>query len=97
VRNAYTVKVMNRAGRARDFRLEIEGPRGFSAKIIGLEGATIPVKITVDADRLRTLRVLLTVPHENLTAESMPVVFKVGEDGETRTNATVFLSDGDER
>jgi cytochrome c oxidase accessory protein FixG len=97
VRNAYTVKVMNRAGKARDFRLEIEGPRGFSAKIIGLEGATIPVKITVDADRLRTLRVLLTVPHENLAAESMPVVFKVGEDSETRTNATVFLSDGDER
>jgi cytochrome c oxidase accessory protein FixG len=94
VRNAYTVKVMNRAAKARSFRLEIEGPKGFSAKIIGHEDATLPVTITVDADRLRTLRVLLTVPGDNLSAASMPVMFKVGEDGEIRTNATVFLSDG---
>ncbi len=94
VRNAYTVKVMNRAAKARSFRLEIEGPKGFSAKIIGHEDATLPVTITVDADRLRTLRVLLTVPGDNLSAASMPVMFKVGENGEIRTNATVFLSDG---
>ena len=94
VRNAYTVKVMNRAPKAREFRLEIEGPKGFSAKIVGHEDAKLPVTITVDADRLRTLRVLLTVPGENLSAASMPVMFKVGENGETRTNAAVFLSDG---
>jgi cytochrome c oxidase accessory protein FixG len=97
VRNAYTVKVMNRAAKARDFQLAIEGPPGFFAKIIGFEDAKLPVKITVDADRLRTLRILLTVPGENLSAESVPVVFKVGENGETRTNATVFLSDGGEQ
>jgi cytochrome c oxidase accessory protein FixG len=97
VRNAYTVKVMNRAAKARDFRLAIEGPQGFSVKIIGLEDVKLPVKIAVDADRLRTLRVLLTLPGEKLSAKSLPVVFTVSEDGETRTNATMFLSDGGER
>jgi cytochrome c oxidase accessory protein FixG len=97
VRNAYTVKVMNRGAKVRDFRLAIEGPQGFSVKIIGLEDVKLPVKIAVDADRLRTLRVLLTVPGEKLSAKSLPVVFTVSEDGETRTNATMFLSDGGER
>jgi cytochrome c oxidase accessory protein FixG len=96
VRNAYTVKVMNRSAKARDMRLAIDGPQGFSARIIGVEDAELPFKIRVDADRLRTLRVLLTVPGANLAAASVPVVFTVGEGGETRTNATVFLSDGDE-
>jgi len=97
VRNAYTVKVMNRSAKARDFRLSIEGPSGLAVKIIGLDDATLPASITVDADRLRTLRVLLTVPSANLTAASLPVAFKVGDGAETRTNATVFLSDGGER
>jgi cytochrome c oxidase accessory protein FixG len=97
VRNAYTVKVMNRAAKARDFRLAIEGPQGFSVKIIGLEDVKLPVKIAVDADRLRTLRVLLTLPGEKLSAKSLPVVFMVSGSGETRTNATMFLSDGGER
>lgn len=97
VRNAYTVKVMNRSAKAREFRLSIEGPKGLTVKIIGLDDATLPARILVDSDRLRTLRVLLTVPSANLAAASLPVAFKVGDDAETRTNATVFLSDGDER
>jgi cytochrome c oxidase accessory protein FixG len=97
VRNAYTVKVMNRAAKARDFSLAIEGLQGFSVKIIGFEDVKLPVKVAVDADRLRTLRVLLTVPGERLSAKSLPVVFTVSGDGEIRTNATMFLSDGGER
>lgn len=97
VRNAYTVKVMNRAAKARDFSLAIEGLQGFSVKIIGFEDVKLPVKVAVDADRLRTLRVLLTLPGDRLSAKSLPVVFTVSGDGETRTNATMFLSDGGER
>ncbi len=97
VRNAYTVKVMNRAAKARDFSLAIEGLQGFSVKIIGFEDVKLPVKVAVDADRLRTLRVLLTMPGDRLSAKSLPVVFTVSGDGEMRTNATMFLSDGGER
>jgi cytochrome c oxidase accessory protein FixG len=97
VRNAYTVKVMNHAATQRDLELAIEGPPGFSTKIIGIESAARPALITVEADRLRTVRVLVTVPMANLTATSMPIVFKLAKDGETQSNATVFLSDGGAR
>ncbi|MBP6010592.1 MAG: cytochrome c oxidase accessory protein CcoG [Alphaproteobacteria bacterium] len=97
VRNAYTVKVMNRGAERRTFRLAIEGPAGFEVKVIGVEGVSLPISIDVEPDRLRTLRVLLTVPARSLVAASMPVVFDVGDGKETRSNATVFLSDGDGR
>lgn len=94
VRNAYTVKILNRAPRTRAFQLAIDGPAGFQVKIIGLEGASLPVGVDVEPDRLRTLRVLVTVPTQSLSADSMPVAFHVSEGNETRSNVSVFLSEG---
>jgi len=94
VRNAYTVKVMNRANAPRTFRLSVDGPAGMVVKIVGIEAATVPASIDVEGDKLRTLRVLLTVPAQSVSAESMPVSFHVSENGETSMSDTVFLSDG---
>jgi polyferredoxin len=96
IRNAYTVKVMNRVNARRTLALAIEGPRGFSAKIVGIEDATLPTRIEVEGDRLRTLRVLLTVPGEALAEASLPVTFRMSDaaSGETRSTDSVFLSDG---
>jgi cytochrome c oxidase accessory protein FixG len=97
IRNGYTVKVMNRAPQTRSFRLAIEGPAGLVTKVIGLEDGKFPADVAVDAGKLRTLRVLLTVPAANLAAASVPVTFKVTGDREIAENSTVFLSDGDSR
>jgi cytochrome c oxidase accessory protein FixG len=97
VRNAYMVKIMNRAAKTRTFSLGIDGPAGFAAKIVGMKNATLPASIEVEADRLRSLRILLTLPEDKLAAESLPVTFAVSGDGETRTSATVFLSDGENK
>ncbi|MBL8781721.1 MAG: cytochrome c oxidase accessory protein CcoG, partial [Alphaproteobacteria bacterium] len=97
VRNAYTVKVMNRANAQRDFTLSIDGPKGFDVKIVGVEQVRLPISFAVDSDRLRTLRVLVTVPAASLKAESMPITFAVADGAETKSTETVFLSDGDER
>jgi cytochrome c oxidase accessory protein FixG len=95
VRNAYTVKVMNRAGEARTFAMRMEAPAGFSVRVIGMDGATLPVAVQVPPDRLRTLRVLVTVPDASLTRPSMPVsfIFTDAASGESRRNDTVFLSE----
>jgi cytochrome c oxidase accessory protein FixG len=95
VRNAYTVKVMNRARETRMFAMQIEAPAGFSVRVIGMDGAQLPVGIEVGADRLRTLRVLVTVPEASLASPSLPVAFVFTEvvSGESRRNATVFLSE----
>ncbi len=94
VRNAYTVKVMNRTNAPRTFELAIDGPTGLEVKIVGIDSATVPAAVDVEGDRLRTLRVLLTVPVSSLSAASMPVSFHVSDGKETRTSDTVFLSDG---
>ena len=94
VRNAYTVKVMNRAASARTFALSVDAPAGFEIKIIGIEKGALPIAIDVEPDRLRTLRVLLTVPKRSVTSESLPVAFHVAGAGEARSTATVFLSNG---
>ena len=94
VRNAYTVKIMNHVNEKRAFRLAVEGPKATAVKIVGVTDAAAPVE--VEGDRLRTLRVLLTVPAGSLYQDSLPVTFTVADktSGEKRVNRTVFLSDG---
>jgi len=94
IRNAYTVKIMNRASAERSFALAIGGPDKMAVKIVGVDDAKAP--LAVESDRLRTLRVLLTVPADALHDDSMPVTFTVADaaGGEARSNRTVFLSDG---
>jgi cytochrome c oxidase accessory protein FixG len=96
VRNAYTVKVMNRANAPRRFRLSIDGPKDLGVKVVGLERAPAQLEIEVPGDRLRTLRVLVTVPGSSLTGASMPVAFRVSDpaSGEIQATSTVFLSKG---
>jgi cytochrome c oxidase accessory protein FixG len=94
IRNAYTVKIMNRASAERSFTLTIGGPDNMAVKIVGVDDAKAP--LAVESDRLRTLRVLLTVPAEALHDDSVPVTFTVADatSGEMRSNRTVFLSAG---
>ena len=98
VRNAYTVKVMNRVNATRSFTLGIEGPSGFDVKVVGVEQVRLPVPFDVEGDRLRTLRVLVTVPAASLTAASVPITFRIEAvgGGESRVTETVFLANGAE-
>ena len=75
--------------------MQVEAPEGFSIKVIGMENATLPVPVEVPADRLRTLRVLVTVPDQSVTEPSLPVsfVFTDAATKESRRNDTVFLSE----
>ena len=94
VRNGYTIKVMNRADAARDFVLDFDGLTPREVKIIGLEMAGVPTHIDVQADKVRTLRVLVTVASGSLNGASAPVFFTVTEPvhHERRRVAAVFVS-----
>jgi cytochrome c oxidase accessory protein FixG len=95
IRNAYTVKVMNRSQATRVLRMTVEAPKGHAIKVIGMDNVTLPVPVEVPADRIRTLRVLVTVPDDSVTSSSMPVsfIFTDGSTRESRRNDTVFLSE----
>jgi cytochrome c oxidase accessory protein FixG len=95
VRNAYTLKMMNRAPKERQLLLNIDAPKGFTVKIVGIEDAHLPVPVLVPQDRLRTLRVLVTVPDASLKDESLPITFTISDPQtkESYTHASVFLSE----
>jgi cytochrome c oxidase accessory protein FixG len=94
VRNGYTLKLMNRSDAARDFYLAIDGPRLRRVDVIGLGDVTLPVKLNVEADKVRTVRVLVTVGLHDLNGASQKIVFALSDAPmhEARDVDTVFIS-----
>ena len=68
VRNAYTLKLMNRSGQARTLTLSVGGLAARSVNVIGVGDVTGPVPLAVNADKVRTLRVLVTLAKSDLAA-----------------------------
>jgi cytochrome c oxidase accessory protein FixG len=96
IRNAYTVKITNRGNVARKVILSLTGPTAFEVKVIGTEQSSSPIALEVPADKLRAMRVLITVPASAIGAASQPMVFSIGDPktGETVEISSVFLSQG---
>ena len=96
VRNGYTVSVMNRAPKARDLYLDVSGLALRKVTIIGLGEVTLPAVIPVEPDKLRSLRVLLTVDRKNIKTSDQPLTFSVSDAGHREVHQTgaVFISGG---
>jgi len=98
IRNAYAVRIMNRSNAPREFALSVEGRPGLAVKAIGVDAARMPFRVAVTPDRMRALRILVTVAPQGITAPSMQIAFRVTDtvSGEASSVQTVFLSE-DER
>ncbi len=96
IRNAYTVKIINRNNAPRTLALAVDGPVGFEIKAIGVEQLAMPLPVEVPGDKLRSLRVLITVPAKALKEVSLPIVFRVNDPktADTTETRSVFLSGG---
>jgi cytochrome c oxidase accessory protein FixG len=92
VRNGYTVKLMNRSDRARHLRLTISGIAAREVEVIGAGPMHRSTSLWVPADRVRTLRILVTVGQEHLAA-SRRLDFILEDDAgeERREAAAVFV------
>ena len=80
----------------REFELMVSGLAAREVTIIGLGKVRLPAKVSVEPDKVRTLRVLVTVARPQLKSGSQPVTFTVGDPvrHETRIVDTVFVSGG---
>jgi polyferredoxin len=94
VRNGYTLKLMNRMGKPRTLALSVTGLAMREVNIIGLGRVTLPASLEVATDKVRTLRVLVTVDRTHLAAGPQPVTFVLADPalGESRKVETVFVS-----
>jgi cytochrome c oxidase accessory protein FixG len=94
VRNGYTLKVLNHANETRTFALEMRGAKVSRVAVIGIDSARFPVRITVDPDRVRTVRLLLTLAPDQRKAGPLPLSFSLTDmaTGEQQITQSLFVS-----
>lgn len=93
VRNAYTLKILNKVHEPRTFLMGVNGVDGAKIEIVGLERGAKP-EVTVRTDDLREVRVLVTVSRDNadaLASSSVPLNLTIrdtisGKETARRTN-----------
>jgi cytochrome c oxidase accessory protein FixG len=90
VRNGYTLKLMNRSRNDRALHLSVSGIKARQVKLIGDGEVTSSVPLRVDADRVRTIRILVTVAPADLSA-SHSLTFSLADGDEKRDVETVFV------
>jgi cytochrome c oxidase accessory protein FixG len=95
IRNGYTVKILNKARLGRSIVLSLEGLPGAVLTGVGLiETEDGKVRVPVDGDDLRAVRLFVTLPRRNLTAESLPLTIRATPaqaGGDVAAVDTVFL------
>jgi cytochrome c oxidase accessory protein FixG len=76
IRNAYTIRIVNKADHARDFEIAVEGLPNARVSLAGGEAPTL----RVERDRTLEARVLVTVPRGH-RVDSTPVTFRILDKG----------------
>jgi cytochrome c oxidase accessory protein FixG len=82
IRNAYTVKILNKQQSAQQFELALDGLPAARLGFVGADGG-----FTVHPDTVGTFRVFVTVPADAAPSGSKPVQFSV-RDGRGRVRAS---------
>lgn len=93
LRNGYTFKVLNKAHEQRTFSLSVEGLAGLKLRAVGSQDVTDNDPFfTVHPDRLKSFRVLVTIPKNGLkrAAGDIRFVMKELNTGQIATYDSVF-------
>jgi cytochrome c oxidase accessory protein FixG len=82
VRNAYTVRLLNKRGFDRVIAIDVDGPNNAIIHVVGVDSVT-PDRpmIVIPRDTTSELRVLVTAPAANNPEKSIPVKFHVTDIG----------------
>ncbi|MEO1014406.1 MAG: cytochrome c oxidase accessory protein CcoG [Pseudomonadota bacterium] len=94
VRNAYTVKIVNKDNDVRTFDISLAGVgEDFELEAVGLASDGRSVKADVFGDDVRSIRVFVTAPANEAAPVSTPLAFSVKDVGsdEASRNDTSFL------
>lgn len=86
IRNGYTVKILNKQRVQRTYSLSVEGLDGATLSIVGQRSKVV----SVDADRLRSLRVHITAPGAGSAVSDFHLSVKDTGSGANFSHATTF-------
>lgn len=92
IRNAYTIKVVNKQHVQRDVALSVEGLPGATFELIGAGDNAIAHHLVAEPDAVDTYRLLVTAPASALTSNTASINVVLSDAGETlATASTRFL------
>ena len=82
IRNAYTVRLLNKRGFDRVIAIDIDGPPNATVHVVGADSVT-PDRpmIVLGRDQTTELRLLVTAPSEDNLEKSTPVKFRITDIG----------------
>src|ERR1700758_4519449 len=82
IRNAYTVRLLNKRGFDRVIAIDVDGPANVTVHVVGADSVT-PDRpmIILERDTTTELRVLVTAPSEERAQKTQPVRFRVTDIG----------------
>jgi polyferredoxin len=82
IRNAYTVRLLNKRGFDRVIAIDIDGPVNAAVHVVGADSVT-PDRpmIVLGRDQTTELRLLVTAPSKNNPEKSIPVRFRITDIG----------------
>jgi len=82
IRNAYTVRLLNKRGFDRVIAIDVDGPLNATVHVVGVDSVT-PDRpmIVIGRDQTTELRLLVTAPSEENPEKSVPVKFRVTDIG----------------
>lgn len=81
IRNGYTIKIMNKTKEVQKYAINIAGLDGFNIRADGINEYTetgAPI-VEVDKDKLRAIKLYISVPLNNVNDNSMDVTFSIKE------------------
>jgi cytochrome c oxidase accessory protein FixG len=88
IRNAYTMRLLNKRGFDRVIAIDVDGPVNATVHVVGIDSVTQDrPMIVLGRDQTTELRVLVTAPAENNTEKSVPVRFRITDIGLGETAA----------
>ncbi|MGC2318187.1 MAG: cytochrome c oxidase accessory protein CcoG [Bradyrhizobium sp.] len=82
IRNAYTVRLLNKRGFDRVIAIDVDGPANATVHVVGIDSVT-PDRpmIVIGRDQTSELRLLVTAPSGDNPEKSIPVRFRVTDIG----------------
>jgi cytochrome c oxidase accessory protein FixG len=82
IRNAYTVRLLNKSGFDRVVAIDVDGPANTTLHVVGADSVTPNrPQIVIGRDQTTELRVLVTAPEADNPEKSIPVHFHVTDIG----------------
>ncbi|MBV9565225.1 MAG: cytochrome c oxidase accessory protein CcoG [Bradyrhizobium sp.] len=82
IRNAYTIRLLNKSGFDRVIAIDVDGPKNPTTHVVGVDSVT-PDRpmVVIGRDTTSELRMLVTAPANDNPAKSIPVRFHVTDIG----------------